>query len=120
MYLDFEKFCLQESGSYISNIGQNSNGHVVYQSWLTPSFQVAILSREVAAQELEPRDTIKKHTDSIKRGDEVEVFDMNKKKNIKGTYISGIKDSEGNYTSVTLLVDGKTIQLQSSEVDKVK
>lgn len=119
MFLNFKEFCLQESGSYISNIGSTANGGVIYQSWLTPSFQVAIIDRETVAQELEPRDVIRKNVEIIKSGDNVEVFDINKKKNIKGVFVSGTKDKEGNYTSVTLISDGKTIQLKSSEVEKV-
>jgi hypothetical protein len=118
MYLDFKKFCLQEDSSAVAFMGPETDGSIVYQSWHTPSFQVAILSRERAAQIYEPKSNLKPSPTIIKKGDEVEVFDMNKKKNIHGKFITGIKDPEGNYKTVTLNVDGKIIKLETSEIEK--
>lgn len=126
MYKNFEEYNeLLENSAFITQSGIGAEESVSAQSWHTPSFNVKLLGMGTAKRMYEPsgdgsgKMNVSKDPHPIKKGDKVQVFDMKKSKNLKGIFVSGTKNSDGTYSTITLITEkGKTIQLKPGNVSK--
>ena len=116
MFKTFAQFINEQSP--VTNPGMPGQSATDTESWKTRTFTIKLLGAEGAKDMWEPKNNSKTiHDSTIKKGAKVQVYDMKKKKNIKGTFISGTKNKDGDYIKVTIInSNGKTITLKPAEI----
>jgi hypothetical protein len=116
--LTFEEFINENRVPDVHAMSANN----VYASNRIPAFNVKLSGMNQAKIDMEQQQSgsFKKET-VIKKGDLIEVYDIKNKKSIRGIFVSGKKETNGEYTEVTLrMEDEKIKKIKVDGVEKVK
>ena len=107
----FEEF-INESYYRTSDHVNPMNFTNVYQSFNIPSFTVKLLGMATAKDETEQRgDGGLGAKRPIMKGSMVEVYDNKKKKIVKGSFLTGKKDKDGEYYEVTIIDEDEKVKV---------